>query len=208
MHLILEVLRYFPWNIHTVDVFFLLCFVYGWLSLVSYHSWLLHWHWSSHAFEVILKKKYVYLSTPYVNALVSDTSNINGLMQKRHKSIANTLEFCLFCIKSSIWQKTNKQTNKKIQKKCGYFIGYTVHALHLTNCSLRDVEIIYKCILNSFYELVFWELPVKFALGECTEAHRWSVKVGSGSGKGLVLSSNKPLPYPILPQICVTILCH
>ena len=26
---------------------------------------------------------------------------IDGLMQKRHNSIANTLEFCLFCIKPS-----------------------------------------------------------------------------------------------------------
>ena len=31
------------------------------------------------------------------------SSNINGLMQKRHNSIANALKLRLFCIKLSIW---------------------------------------------------------------------------------------------------------
>ena len=39
-----------------------------------------------------------------------------------------------------------------------------------------------------------------------TRPHWWSVNTGSGNG--LVLSGNKPLPEPMLTQFCVTIWCH
>ena len=40
------------------------------------------------------------------------TNHIDGLMQKRRNSTANTLELCLFCIKSSIYPFPSGQQNK------------------------------------------------------------------------------------------------
>ena len=65
-----------------------------------------------------------------------------------------------------------------------------------------NFEIIFELIsrIDIYLSLSF---PGKCLLVNASRPHWWSAN--SGSGNGLVLSSNKPLPEPILTQISITL---
>ena len=70
--------------------------------------------------------------------------------------------------------------------------------MFINSCAIETIKVILQvCVLNSFYELMFWGLPVGLAIGECQTPHWWWV---NGPGNGLGPSGNNPLPGPMLTQ--------
>ena len=89
------------------------------------------------------------------------------------------------------------------------FVNETI-TWQLTSNSLAPREILMKFYIFNF-QTDFSDWWLRHLLWNCpnmnvTGLHWWSVNIGSGNG--LVLSGNKPLPEPMLTQICVTIWHH
>ena len=78
-----------------------------------------------------------------------------------------------------------------------------LNSLALVGCGSDSKSVIFE---NTFYEISSGALLVKLLLGE---RHSKPLIISlHGSGNGLVLSGNKPLPEPMLTQIYVTIWRH
>ena len=78
-------------------------------------------------------------------------------------------------------------------------VGYMV--LSINSLSPRRCDSNSKSMIFKIYRIVaptVWNS----SLVNAKKPHQWEVNIGSGNG--LVPSGNKPLPEPILTQICVT----
>ena len=133
------------------------------------------------------------------------TSSGNGLAPKRWQAIIWS------SVDHDAWSYIDGLMQERQVTPVCFFLAlthrYEVTGPKVTNCPLGDVAVILKvCISNSLYRMVAWVFTAKLLSGESNKFHLWEVNIGSG--KGLVLLGNKPLPVPMLAEIYVTIWHH
>ena len=77
-----------------------------------------------------------------------------------------------------------------------------VNTLASGSCACKIKWVIFKLISRIDISCISFEIALRWM----PKTHWLLVNIGSGNG--LVLSGNKPLPEPMLTRICVTIWCH